>query len=135
MLVRLEKRTSAVESLFTKANMSQNKDNSATPLGQLEFVDGRRVFHMPENPGEYYGPVMGYSGNKPAVFFLKPNARDPGAPARARSVHYVVSPPHVFTEETDGTLSITDSIGDHAGPGSESDGWHGFLTKGVWRKV
>lgn len=90
----------------------------------------------PEQPGDYCGPVTGYAGPGVAtVFFLKPNARDPDAPPRARSVHHVNSPPHVFTEEPDGTLTITASIGDHAGPGSESDGWHGYLTKGVWRKV
>jgi hypothetical protein len=103
-------------------------------LGDLKYLDGRRVNHMPENPGEYYGPVTGYSGSLPAVFFLKPNARDQGAPTRARAIQYVVSPPHTFTEESDGTLTIRASIGDHAGPDSESDGWHGYLTKGVWEK-
>lgn len=105
------------------------------PLGQLKYMDGRRVNHFPENPGEYYGPVTGYSGDKPAVFFLKPNARDPDAPRAARPIHYVVSPPHVFTEELDGTLTIRASLGDTRGPGTESDGWHGYLTKGVWEKV
>lgn len=92
---------------------------------------GRRVQAMPEQPGDYFGPVMGYTADKPAVFFLKPNARDANAPPRARSVQHVVSPPHVFTEEADGTLTITASIGDTA-HGSESDGWHGYLTKGKW---
>lgn len=87
-----------------------------------------------ESPGDYCGPIMGFTNDKAAVFFLKPNARDPGAPKRARSVQYVISPPHVFTEEADGTLTITASIGDLAGPGSESDGWHGFLTRGEWKK-
>jgi hypothetical protein len=85
-----------------------------------------------EHPGDYCGPIYGFTGDLPAVFFLKPNARDPDAPRRAKSVQYVVSPPHVFTEEPDGTLTITASIGDRAGD-SESDGWHGFLTKGEWR--
>jgi hypothetical protein len=89
----------------------------------------------PEQPGDYCGPVVGFTGDLPAVFFLKPNARDPGAPKRARAIQHVVSPPHVFTEEPDGTLTITASIGDTAGPSSESDGWHGYLTKGEWRKV
>lgn len=89
---------------------------------------------VPEKPGDYCGPVVGYSGAKPAVFFLKPNARDADAPRRARAVQYVASPPHVFTEEADGTLTITASIGDTAGPNSESDGWHGYLTKGLWHK-
>ena len=90
----------------------------------------------PQQPGDYCGPVMGYTGKKPAVFFLKPNARDADAPPRARSVQHVVSPPHTFRECPDGSLEIRNSIGDTAGPGSESDGWHGFLDEGhVWRKV
>lgn len=88
-----------------------------------------------EQPGDYCGPIMGYTGDKPAVFFLKPNARDADAPKRARSVQYVVSPPHTFTEEADGSLTIAASIGDYAGPDSESDGWHGFLRKGEWSKA
>lgn len=100
---------------------------------RLPVVDGQHP--CPELPGDYVGPVMGYSADKPAVFFLKPNARDPDAPRHARSVQHVISPPHVFTEEPDGTLTISASIGDHAGPGSESDGWHGYLERGVWRKV
>lgn len=96
-------------------------------------VSGRPIFHV-EEPGDYCGPICGFTYDKPAVFFLKPNARDPGAPPRARSVQHVVSPPHVFTEEPDGTLTITASIGDFAGRESESDGWHGFLTRGEWLK-
>lgn len=89
-------------------------------------MKGRRVTHMPELPGDYYGPVMGYTGELPAVFYIKPNAI---------RTHYVVSPPHRFTEEADGSLTITDSIGDTAGPGSVSDGWHGYLTRGEWVKL
>ena len=101
-------------------------------------MKGRRI-PVPESghpivtePGDYCGPVFGFTGDKPAVFFLKPNARDADAPRRARSVQHVVSPPHTFTEEADGTLTITASIGDTAGTDSESDGWHGHLTKGDW---
>lgn len=94
----------------------------------------RGVFPAIELPGDYCGPIMGFTGDKPAVVFLKPNARDPDAPPRARSIQHVVSPPHVFTEEPDGTLTITPSLGDTAGPGSESDGWHGHLTRGVWHR-
>jgi hypothetical protein len=88
-----------------------------------------------EQPGDYCGPVKGFTGDLPAVFFLKPNARDKDAPRRARTVQHVTSPPHTFTEEPDGTLTITASIGDTAGGGSESDGWHGYLTNGEWVKV
>lgn len=98
-------------------------------------MQGKRVQQLPENPGEYFGPVTGYTGGKPAVFFLKPNARDAGAPSRARIIQHVVSPPHVFTEEADGSLTISASIGDTAGSSAVSDGWHGYLERGVWRKV
>lgn len=101
---------------------------------KIELEDGKAKFPLLEQPGDYAGPVMGFTGSLPAVFFLKPNARDKGAPSRARSIQHVVSPPHVFTEEPDGTLTITDSISDLAGPGSESDGYHCHLTKGEWIK-
>src|SRR4051812_23720184 len=87
---------------------------------------------VPELPGDYFGPFRGATGEKSCVWFLKPNARDPNAPPRARVVQHVVSPPHTFTEEPDGSLTITASIGDTSGPGSESDGYHCFLTKGEW---
>jgi hypothetical protein len=91
-----------------------------------------------ESPGDYCGPIMGYTGDKPAVFFLKPNARDADAPQHARSVQHVTSPPHTFTEESDGSLTIKASISDtrREDPlGLGSDGWHGFLTRGVWSQV
>jgi hypothetical protein len=100
---------------------------------RLPVVDGEHP--TPLEPGDYCGPVFGYTDDKWAVFFLKPNARDRDAPPRARSEHHVTSPPHIFREEPDGSLTIMASIGDKAGPGSESDGWHGYLEKGVWRKV
>lgn len=101
---------------------------------KIEFENGKAQFPSLEQAGDYAGPVMGFSGPVPAVFFLKPNSRDPGVPPRARSVQHVTSPPHVFTEEPDGTLTITASISDLAGPGSESDGYHCYLTKGEWIK-
>lgn len=106
---------------------------------RLPVVDGKLT--MPELPGDYCGPIVGYTGDKPAVFFLKPNARDDGVPAHARSVQHVVSPPHVFTEEPNGTLTISASISDLRSSypdewtGPRSDGWHGYLERGVWRQV
>jgi hypothetical protein len=89
----------------------------------------------PKEPGDYMGPIKGYSGDSPAVFFLKPNARDPGVPPIARSVQHVVSPPHKFRECPDGSLEIRESIGDAHPPTGESDGWHGYLDEGhEWRK-
>lgn len=98
-------------------------------------MKGRRMplGEWPKEPGDYMGPIMGYTGDLPAVFFLKPNARDPGVPAIARSLQHVVSPPHTFRECPDGSLEIRASLGDmHEGG---SDGWHGYLDEGhVWRK-
>jgi hypothetical protein len=102
---------------------------------RLPVVDGKLT--MPERPGDYCGPVTGYTGDKPAVFFLKPNARDEDAPVHARSVQHVTSPPHTFTEGADGSLTVSPSIGDTRSrqPELGSDGWHGYLEHGVWRQV
>lgn len=100
-------------------------------------ADGRPSIPWKEmEPGDYFGPVKGWTGDLPAVFFLKPNARDADAPVAARSVQHICSPPHTFTEEDDGSLTVSPSISDKKrGGGSESDGWHGFLERGVWREV
>jgi hypothetical protein len=104
-------------------------------------VIGRRVTSLGEveRPGDYFGPVTGFTGDLPAVFFLKPNARDPGVPARSRSIQHVCSPPHAFRECADGSLEIRPSIsnllrGD--ADGHSDDGWHGWLDEGhVWRQA
>jgi hypothetical protein len=100
---------------------------------------GRRVGSIAEieKPGDYYGPDTDYTGGIPAVFFLKPNARDEDAPPGARSVQHVCSPPHVFRERPDGSLEIRNSIGNLiGGDPATDDGWHGFLDEGhVWRQV
>lgn len=102
---------------------------------------GRRVasFNDIEKPGDYYGPVKGYTGDLPAVFFKKPNCDDPDAPAAARGIHHVVSPPHVFRECPDGSLEIRESISDRYARQADDtpgDGWHGYLDEGhVWRQV
>jgi hypothetical protein len=81
--------------------------------------------------GDYCGPDKGeYTDGVPAVWFLLPIARDKDASAAARSLHHVQSPPHIFTEEADGTLTIRESIG--AGP-RDAYYWHGYLTKGDWQ--
>jgi hypothetical protein len=104
-------------------------------------VIGRRVGSVAEveQPGDYFGPAAGYTGDLPAVFFLKPNARDEGVPAHARSVQHVCSPPHAFRECPDGSLEIRASIsnllrGDTTG--QSDDGWHGYLDEGhSWRQA
>lgn len=106
---------------------------------RLPVVDGKLTY--PEQPGDYC-PVLGFTGDLPAVFFLKPNARDADAVPRARAIQHVTSPPHTFRECTDGSLEIRNSIGDtltHPTGMPEfdvSDGWHGYLDEGnVWRKA
>ena len=81
--------------------------------------------------GDYYGPVMGWSADRPAVFFLLPIARDEGVKESARSLRHVCMPPHKFTEEPDGTLTIKGSILAYGWQG-EPAVWHGYLTKGIW---
>lgn len=77
-------------------------------------------------PGAYHGPITGYTGDKPAVFYLLPIARDPDVLPSARSIRHVTSPPHTFHEEEDGSLTIRASI-------LHEGAWHGFLEHGVWR--
>jgi hypothetical protein len=96
---------------------------------------GRRlpIGQLPELPGDYMGPTGNYINGVPAVLFLKPNARDPGAPPCARSIQHVTIPPHTIRECADGSLEIRASLGDMHG--DVSDGWHGFLDEGHrWRK-
>lgn len=107
----------------------------------MTTTPGRRVqsFAEIEQPGDYFGPTGEYTGGTPAVFFLKPNARDEGAPPEARCVGHVCSPPHTFRECADGSLEIRNSIsnllrGDT--DGRTDDGWHGYLDEGnIWRQV
>ncbi len=97
-------------------------------------MDGRLV-NGPNDciqPGDYTLPVKGYTGDKLATFFLKPNSRDEGVPPFARSVQHVTFPPHEYTIESDGTLTISPSISDKRTGSDVSDGWHGYLRKGVW---
>jgi hypothetical protein len=104
-------------------------------------VTGRRVASRAgiERPGDYSGPCGDYTNGVPAVFFLKPNARDDDAPPGARSIQHVCSPPHAFRECPDGSLEIRPSIsnllrGDT--DGHSDDGWHGWLDEGhVWRQA
>lgn len=104
---------------------------------RLPVVDGKPTW--PTEPGDYCGPVMGWTGDVPAVFFLKPNARDPDVPPGRRSVQHVTSPPHTFRECPDGSLEIRASISNRVvgdTTGASDDGWHGYLDEGHhWRQV
>ncbi len=93
-------------------------------------MKGRRVDSLGEveNPGDYCGPITGFTGDLEACFFLLPNARDDDAPAGQRSIHHVVFPPHTYRECDDGSLEIRASIG-------AMPFWHGYLDEGhVWRE-
>jgi hypothetical protein len=85
------------------------------------------------------GQIKGYTGDREACFFLKPNAQDEGVPARARSVQHVCFPPHAYRECPDGSLEIRPSISNllrHDVGGVSDDGWHGWLDEGhTWRRA
>jgi hypothetical protein len=90
---------------------------------------GQAKLTQPREPGDYCGPIVGYTGERPAVFFMLPVPADhPDA-----GVRHVASPPHdPFVEEADGTLTISPSI---LAVRPEGNGWHGYLERGVWRQV
>lgn len=82
-------------------------------------------------PGDYCGPMRGYTGPKPCVWFMLPAE----VPVKARGLRHVVSPPHVFTEQPDGSLEIRESLGCERSPAGGYV-WHGYLDAGnVWREV
>jgi hypothetical protein len=99
---------------------------------RIPAVTGANPASMIKEPGDYYGPVVGWTGDKAAVFFFLPLIRDVDGHPEARAMHHVVSPPHKFKEEYDGSLTIRESIG--AGPSGHYY-WHGYLTRGNWEKI
>jgi hypothetical protein len=95
-------------------------------------MTGRRVQSFGEvvEPGDYYGPVRGYSGDKEACFFRPPNES-----ARTGRLHHITFPPHTYRECPDGSLEVRASIGCVSSPGPGYD-WHGYLDEGhQWREV
>lgn len=97
------------------------------PLVNLGSCPEPMVGEMPiiECAGDYSGPFKDKIAGVLVVYYLLPNARDEGVSGNGRSIRHVVSPPHRFIEEADGSLTIRESI---AAPH-----WHGFLTKGRWQ--
>lgn len=95
---------------------------AATRGRRISWVDGSDPVHLLKLPGDYTGPVMGFSGDRPAVFYLLPGS--------GRLAH-VCSPPHRFTEEANGTLTIRESILSRW-EDPEPQSWHGYLTGGIW---
>jgi hypothetical protein len=99
-----------------------------------ESGDINEVF--PLEPGDYVGPYRGYTGDRACVMFVLPSGDLPADGRGAHDSHrHVTSPPHVFTEQPDGSLQIRESILTlEKGP----DGlpWHGYLDAGnIWREV
>ena len=91
------------------------------------IAPGQDPLEALEKPGDYCGPVMGWSGDRPAVFFLLPIEGD-----KFERLHHVVSPPHRFVEELDGSLSVYESIeANRNNPNGPY--WHGYLKAGVWQ--
>ncbi len=96
---------------------------------RIPVVAGQDPYLALKEPGDYYGPVMGFSGNVPAVFYFLP------VTGTKRFCH-VQSPPHKFTEEPDDTLTIRESIlsRGYCNDLQQDFEWHGYLTKGIWEK-
>jgi hypothetical protein len=81
-------------------------------------------------PGDYCGPVVGFTGTRPAVWMRLPVPA--GHPDDG--IRHVVSPPHVFSEQPDGSLEIRESILALRSPDG-APGWHGYLDAGHrWRE-
>lgn len=100
---------------------------------RLQPVNGRLPFDGDAKqwqPGDYCGPLTGYTGDMPAVFYRLP------LPGCQQHLHHVCSPPHTFRECADGSLEIRNSIL-HKGYINDDvpDGqWHGYLDEGnKWR--
>lgn len=102
----------------------------------------RRVFEVEdlERAGDYcLSSVTGYEEGpetRRAVWFLLPThegATMYDRPTRASGLHMVSEPPWVFTEQTDGSVEVRESIacGRHD---AEGEYFHGYLDAGnVWR--
>ncbi len=101
---------------------------------RIQYIPGIDPSSVLRSAGDYCGPDDGrYSAGIPSVWFLLPIARDTDAKGGTRSVHRCASPPHVFIEEPNGSLTIRESIGAY-GWNDRAAGyvWHGFLTEGRW---
>jgi hypothetical protein len=100
-------------------------------------VKGRRVTTVADltQPGDYCGPIKGYTADKEACLFRLPIAADT---PEARALHHVTFPPHTYRECADGSLEIRASIGAYGfrHPNQHGHLWHGYLDEGhIWREV
>lgn len=90
---------------------------------------GRRLASVGEleQPGDYCGPISGYTGDVPALFFIPPVAPEDIPTWPHGRIHHVTFPPHTFRECDDGSIEVRASIG-------LDPLWHGYLDEGhSWR--
>lgn len=107
---------------------------------RFQHVDGQDPYHELTQLGDYCGPIYGYTGDRPAVFFLIPEPwpwQEEGEHNISfHALAHVCSPPHVFRECPDGSLEIRESILCTRRWKGEERQWHGYLDEGhVWRTV
>ena len=110
------------------------------PARRIPVPASGNINEVDLQPGDYCGPIHGYTGDCDAVFYIPPQE----AAGRADGHHclnglgHVCTPPHVFRECTDGSLEIRESLGRVCGCSPRRDGyaWHAYLDEGnVWREV
>lgn len=93
---------------------------------RLPIPENGDIFAALEQAGDYCGPQgserVGQTVRR--VAFMLPHAQG--------GVFHCQEPPHKFTEEADGTLTITASILATWGNKDGDHTWHGYLTKGEW---
>lgn len=71
-------------------------------------------------PGDYCGPLLGYTGSVPCVMYRLPDG----------DFGHVTAPPHTFRECADGSLEIRNSILHQRVDGDQEHVWHGYLNCG-----
>lgn len=102
-----------------------------------KLTPARRVASVAEleAEGDYCGPLSGFTGDKPAVFFILPGEQARSSTWPHGRIGHVTIPPHTFRECGDGSLELRASIG-HRGDQAEGYAWHGYLDEGnTWREV
>lgn len=97
---------------------------------------GRRVDSIDDlhRPGDYcLGTVVDGEAEHPRIAFLLPTAdrSDPWWGAPPHSGLHMIWGRWTITEESDGTVTASPSIG----CGKSPYYWHGYLERGVWREV
>ncbi len=81
---------------------------------------GHEIMDERWQPGDYCGPLLGYTGSVLAVMYRLPSG----------DFGHVTSPPHTFRECADGSLEIRNSILHQHVEGDQEHVWHGYLNCG-----